>query len=164
MSGLELPEETHVIFGEHAQVLDLVLEIGDALDTHTESITGINIGIDAASFENIRIDHTATEDLDPSGTLAEGASLAAAYVTAYIHLGRRFGEGEIRGTKTYFGLRTEHLTRESEKYLFEIGKRDIPVYIQSFDLMEKAVGARRNSLITVDTSRAYYADRRLSSL
>lgn len=142
MSGLELAEETHIIFREHAQVLDLVLEIGDALDTHTESITGINVGIYAASFENIRINHTATENLDPSRTLAEGASLAPAYVATYIHLGRGFGEWEIRGTQTDFGLRAEHLTRESEKHLFEIGKRDTPVYIQSFDLMEKAVGAR----------------------
>ena len=32
VGGLELLEEAHVVLGEHAEVLDLVLEVGDALE------------------------------------------------------------------------------------------------------------------------------------
>ena len=32
VGGLELLEEAHVVLGEHTEVLDLVLEVGDTLE------------------------------------------------------------------------------------------------------------------------------------
>ena len=36
--SLELLEEAHVVLREHAEVFHLILEVGDALNTHTESV------------------------------------------------------------------------------------------------------------------------------
>ena len=36
--SFEFFEETGVVFGEHAEVADAILQVGDALDTHTEGV------------------------------------------------------------------------------------------------------------------------------
>ena len=35
---LELPQETNIVFGEHAQVFYLVFQIGNTLDTHSQRV------------------------------------------------------------------------------------------------------------------------------
>ena len=48
MGGDEFVEESVVVLAEEAQVLDLVFEVGDALDTHAEGKAGIFFRVDAA--------------------------------------------------------------------------------------------------------------------
>ena len=88
-------EETDVVLAEEAKVLDLILEVGDALDTHTECVARVYLAVDAAKFEYVGVYHTATQNLYPTGVLAEWASLATADVTADVHLGTWFGEWEV---------------------------------------------------------------------
>ena len=92
---LKLLEEAYVILGEHTEVLHLILKVSDALDTHAEGIARVNLAVDAIELEYVGVDHTATEDLYPASTLTEGASLTSTDVAADVHLGRRFGEGEV---------------------------------------------------------------------
>ena len=68
------------------EVIDLPLQHRDALDTHTESEPAVFLGIDARSLEDIRVHHTAAENLKPTGTLADVAALAVADVAAYVNL------------------------------------------------------------------------------
>ena len=93
--ALEQFEEPYVVFAEETEVLDLVLEVGDTLDTHTECISRVLLAVDAAELEHVGVYHAATEDLDPSCVLAEGATLAATDVTADVHLGAWLGEWEV---------------------------------------------------------------------
>lgn len=95
MGSLELAQEADIILREETQVLHLVLEVGDSLDTHSERVAGIYLRIYAAGLEHIRVNHAAAENLDPACSLAECASLAAADVAADVHLGRRLREGEV---------------------------------------------------------------------
>ena len=50
------------------------------------------------------IDHAATEDLEPAGAFAHGASLATAEGAADVHLGRRLGEREVGGSESYLDI------------------------------------------------------------
>ena len=52
----EFLEETGVVLGEHTEVGDAVLQVGDALDAHTEGIAGVLLGIDAAELERFLFD------------------------------------------------------------------------------------------------------------
>ena len=70
MRGLELLKETTVVFGEHSEVVDLIFEVGDALHTHSEGETAVDFRVDAARVEHIGIDHAASENLDPAGSLS----------------------------------------------------------------------------------------------
>ena len=91
----KLFKEAYIVLREHTKILDLVLEVGNTLDTHTEGITRVYIAVDAVELEHVGVYHTATQDLDPAGTLTEGTALTATDVTADVHLGRRLGEGEV---------------------------------------------------------------------
>ena len=49
-----------------------------------------------------------------------------------------FGKREVGGAQPYFGLRTEHLFGKEEQRLFQVGKCNVLVDVESFDLMEKS--------------------------
>ena len=73
---LELAEEADVVFEVVAEVFDLPLEHGDALDAHTEGEAAVDFGIDAGGTEDVGVDHAAAENLEPAGTLADVAAFA----------------------------------------------------------------------------------------
>ena len=93
--ALEQFEEPYVILTEETEVLDLVLEVCDTLDTHAECVTRILLAVDTAELEYVGVYHSATENLNPAGVLAERTALAAADVTADVHFGAGFGEREV---------------------------------------------------------------------
>ena len=109
LTTLKLFQEPYIVLGEETQVFHAILEVRDTLHAHTEGVAAIDLAVDAAGFQYVGIDHTAAEDFDPSGTLAERATLTAADVTADIHLGTRLREREIGRTQTDLGIGTEHL-------------------------------------------------------
>jgi len=160
---LEFFEESLVILGEEAQVVDTVFQVGDALHAHAEGIAGVDIRVDAAGSEVVRVDHAAAEDLYPSRVFAEVAALSAADVARDIHLSTRLGEGEVRRAQADLRVGPKHLAGEGQQHLLEVGEAHALVDIESFNLMEEAVGACRDGLVAVDTSRAEHADRRLVS-
>ena len=129
-------QEAGVVFREHAQVLHLILQVGDALDAHTQGVAGVDLAVDAAGFEYVGVHHAATEDFYPAGTFAEGASLAAADVAADVHFGTGLCEGEVRRTQTYLRLAAEHLLGEEQQYLLQVGERHVLVDIQSLYLVD----------------------------
>ena len=88
-------EETDVVLAEKTKVLDLIFEVCDALDTHTECVARVYLTVDAAKLENVGVYHTATKDLDPTCVLAEWATFATADITADVHLGTRLCEWEV---------------------------------------------------------------------
>lgn len=122
MCGLKFLEETDIVLGEHAQILDLIFQIGDSFDTHTQGEARIFLGIDAASVEHIRIHHAATEDFNPSGPFTERASFTTAKVARDIHLGRWLCKREIARAEAYLSLLTKHLAGEIEQGLLQISE------------------------------------------
>ena len=115
-------EEPYVILAEKTEVLDLVLEVCDALDTHTECVTGILLAVDTAEFEYVGVYHAATENLNPAGVFAERTAFAATDITADVHLGAGLGEREVRGAQTYLRVLAEHLLCEQQKNLLQVGE------------------------------------------
>jgi hypothetical protein len=107
-------EEANVVLREQTKVLNTVFEVGDTFYAKTEGVACVYLRINTARFEYIRVNHTATKDLYPTCTLAERTTLATAEVARNIHFSGRFCEWEITWTKTYLGLRTEHLLGKVE--------------------------------------------------
>ena len=66
VGGLELFQETGVVFREHAQILHLVFQIGDTFDAHAEGISRIDAAVYAVGFEHGRVYHAASENFHPS--------------------------------------------------------------------------------------------------
>ena len=95
VGALKELEETYVVLAEQTKVLYLILEVCDALDTHTECVARVYLAVNAAKFEHVGVNHAATQNLYPTGVLAEWASLAATDVAADVHLGAWLGEREV---------------------------------------------------------------------
>ena len=130
-----------------ADVLDAKFQHGNSLNTHTEGKAGILFRVDPAQVEYVGVDHTAAQDFEPAGVFTNVAAFATTNGAAHIHLGRWFGEREIRRAQADLGFLTEQLAREIEQGLFQVGKRHVFVYIKSFNLMENAVGTGRNGFV-----------------
>ena len=76
--ALELVQEAHVVLEVEAQVLHAIFEHCDALNSHTKGEARILLGIDVAGLQHVGVYHTATHNLEPPRTLADGATLATA--------------------------------------------------------------------------------------
>src|SRR4030042_48108 len=72
----ELLQETQIVGVEDANILDPVAEHGDAFDAHTEGEARVPFGIVADLSQDLRMDHTAAQDLQPAGVSAGTAALA----------------------------------------------------------------------------------------
>jgi hypothetical protein len=132
-------EEAYVVLREQTKVFNSVLEIGDSLYSKTEGIARINLRINTARLQYVRINHTASQDLYPASTLTERTTLATAKVTRDVHLSRWFSEWEVTRAKANLCLWTKHLLGKIEQNLFEISKADVLVNIESLYLVEEAV-------------------------
>lgn len=100
MDALELREETLVVFGEETEVFCSILEVGDTLYPQAKGVATVLLGVYFALTKHIRIDHTAAQDLYPTGVLTEGTALSSTDITAYIHLGTWLCKGEVTRAQT----------------------------------------------------------------
>ncbi len=66
----ELAQESDVVFEEHAQVADAVLEHGHPLHAHAEGEPGVGLRVVAHASKHVGIDHAAAQDLHPARALA----------------------------------------------------------------------------------------------
>ena len=129
-SSNKLFQEPDVIFTEEAQVVDLVFQHGYSFDAHTESIAGIFITVDAAIFKQVRVHHSAAEDLYPATVFANITALSMTDQTADIHLGARFSEWKIGRPETDLHLFAKHLLHEEIQCLFQVGEGNMFVYVK----------------------------------
>src|SRR5262245_63173088 len=106
----ELREEAQVVVEEESDVVDLVLEDGDALDAHPEGPARHLLGIVADVAQDVRVNHARAEDLDPSPVLAEATAAAAALEAQDVRLRGRLREREERRAEAQSRPWPEHLT------------------------------------------------------
>ena len=72
---MELLEELQVVLEHQADVVDAVLQHGDALDADAEGEAGVLVRVDVAVLQNLAVDDAATQNFDPAGVLAQGQPL-----------------------------------------------------------------------------------------
>ena len=157
----ELLQEADIVFEVESDVVGAIFEHGHAFDAEAEGETAVFGTVDTAVFQHVGIHHAAAENLDPSGVLAKVAACAAADVAGNVHFCGRLREREVRGAQTDAHLIAEHTLREVEQSLFHVGKRHVFSHIQTFHLMEDAVGARGDGFVAEHAAGADHADRRL---
>ena len=162
--SLEFAEEADIVLKVEAEILDLPFEHGDALHTHSESESGVLLGVDAAGFQYVGVNHAGTHNLQPAGALADIAALAAADVAADVHLCAGLGEGEVGGTHADLGVRAEHLAHEDQNRLLEVGEGYVFVNVQALYLVEDAVGAGRDGLVADTWWKMQWARAEMASL
>src|SRR5208283_5653101 len=108
-------------------------------------------------LEHIRIDHPASENLNPASLLAwpAGRIIRAAPPTPAAnearnkHLGARLGEREKRRTKTRLHARPEKFLHGMIERPLQIAESDVGVDRQPFDLMKHRRVARIRRIVAM---------------
>ena len=120
--------EPHVALDHVAHVGDAVAELQGALDAHAEREAGVDVGVDAAGAQHVRVDHAAAAPLDP-------ARAALLLREPHVHLGGRLGEGEVRRAQPGARLGAEHGAGERVERALEVRHRDADVHREALDLV-----------------------------
>src|SRR6266545_3754081 len=134
--------EPGVALDHVAHVRHPVAEHERALDAHAEGEPGVLVGIDAAGAP-----------LDP-------ARPVPVLREPQVHLGRRFGEREVRRPQPRLRLRPEHGPREVVQRAPQVRHRDAAVDDKAFDLVEHRRVGRVQLVGAVHAPRADDVDRR----
>ncbi len=133
---LELLQETNVVCPEVTYVVDAVAEHQLALWTHAEGEPGVTPWVIAAVLEDGGMHHPGPQDLQPSGTFANRATLAAADETLHIHFRGWFGEREVGGAEAHTGALPKHAPGKVGQSALQVTESDVPAYCQALDLVK----------------------------
>src|SRR5437867_10439556 len=95
-SSGELRQKSQIVFEEQTNVVDAVLEHGDALDAETERESREAVRVVPHLLEHRGVHHAGAAHLDESGPLAPAASRAAAEDAGDVVFRPGLHEGEVR--------------------------------------------------------------------
>src|SRR5579883_621371 len=152
-------KEARVVGVEVADIIDTVLQEGDALGAHAEGETAVLGGIVATVAQDKRIDHPGAQDLQPASVLANRAALAIAQQAGDIHLDARLGEREVALAETHGMSLTIDLAGKIGNHALQIAECNPLAHGQTFDLIEHRFRARSNRLIAIALARQNHANR-----
>src|SRR5450432_2046335 len=153
----KLFQETDIVLKKHLDVVDAVLEHGQAVDADAESKATdfLRIIVHKAIYGGI--DHAGTEEFDPAGAFALAAgsatfrgAAAAAENAGGVELHRWFGEGKITWAKAGLHRFAEELLHEVVDGAGEIAEGDVGIDCQAFDLMKHERMRRVGVVAAVD--------------
>src|SRR3981189_3539542 len=141
----QLPEVGHAVF-QHR----------DAVDAHAPGKALIDVGIDAAGAQHVRMDHAAAENLQPVLALAE-ADLTLVAPALDVDLERGFGERKERRPKAHVDVvDLEERLAELVQNPFEMAEMRTLVDHEAFDLVKlrRVGGIRIDALVAARTDHA----------
>src|SRR5438876_8436878 len=153
-------EPAHVTLEQLPQIGHAVFQHRDAVDAHAPSKTLIDVGIDAAGAQHIRMHHAAAENLQPVLAFAK-TDFALVAPALDIDLERGLGERKARRPEPHVDvIDLEERLAELVQDPFEVAEMRALVDDEAFDLVE----LRRMRGVGIDpigAARADDADRRL---
>src|SRR6202790_1713446 len=155
-----MAEPAHVAFEQLPQVGHAVFQHRDAVDAHAPGKALIDVGIDAAGAQHVRMHHAAAENLQPVLAFAE-ANLALVAPALDVDLERRLGERKERRPESHVDvIDLEERLAEFVQDPFEVAEMRALVDHEAFDLVKlRRVGGV--GIDAVGAARANNADRRL---
>src|SRR5581483_2955041 len=98
----KLFQKTNISLEQQLDVINSVLQHGNAVNAHAKGKAANLLRIVAIifnEFEDVRVHHAATQQLDPATLLAGAASFSAAKRTTDLHISAGFSKREERGIK-----------------------------------------------------------------
>ena len=155
LGGLvELTQEAKVAFKEKTQIVDAVAKHRQAFKAGAERKTDVFLGIQAVIAHHIGMHFTGARNLEP-------LALSRSAGEHHVDFDRRFSEREVGRTEAdYEIIRLKEAAQEVAVHALQIGKTDIGIEPQAFDLMEHG-RMRRVAVNAIGTARTNDLDRRL---
>src|ERR1700688_4465799 len=170
MSALsKLVQKPHIPLKKQLNIIHPILQQRDPVRAHAKrksrDLSRV-IPIVFHKLKHIRIDHAASQNLNPSRLLARTARIVTSSATAatnkarHKHLRARLGKRKKRWTKTRLHARPKKLLHRVIERPLQISESNIGVDRQSFDLMKHRRVARVRRIVAVYNTRNHNAQRR----
>src|ERR1035437_9240974 len=152
-------EPAHVVLEQLAQIGHAVFQHRDAVDAHAPGKALIDVGIDAAGAQHIRMQHAAAENLQPVLAFAE-TDFALVAPALDVELKRRLGERKERRPESHVDvIDLEERLAEFVQDPFEVAEMRALVDDEALDLVKlRRVGGV--GIDAIGAARADDADRR----
>src|SRR5579859_1179064 len=163
----ELLQEAHVTLVEQLDVVNFIHTHGNALHAHAEGEAadlGRVVAVALYEFEDVRVNHAAAEQLDPSALLADAAAFAPALEATDGNIGAGFGEGKERREKARLHAGAEERLHGMVERALEVAEGDVAVYRQALDLMEHGRVSSIGSVTAMHFAGDHHAHRRWLAL
>jgi len=139
----ELAKEAHIVLKKDLDVVDAVLEHGQAIHAHAEGEPADFLCIVVHEAIDGGIDHASAEEFDPAGAFALAAgcaggarAAASAKNAGDVEFHGGFREGKIAGAEARFHAFAEELLHEVFDGAREIAEGDVRVDGEAFDLVK----------------------------
>ena len=150
----ELLQESKIVAGKRAHIVDAVAHHDHALDPETEGKSRSIVGVVADGSSTLRMDHAGAAHFQPAGVFADAAALAVADGAVDGEIDARLDEGEEVAAEADLRRRAEELARDLWKHALEIGHGDVLVDRQAFELMEHPLVRGILRFIAIGSGRA----------
>ena len=98
----------------------MIFQHRNPFEPYAESVTRVNVRVDAAVFKNAAVDHTRAQNFYPARPFAKFTPLAAALETRNVHFYARLGEREIRRAQSSFDIGIENLSQNLFERTFQV--------------------------------------------
>src|SRR5467141_1084341 len=129
-------EPAHVAVEQLAEIGHAILEHRDAVDAHAPGKALIDVGIDAAGAQHVRMHHAAAENLQPVLAFAE-TNLALVAPALDVDLERGFGERKERRPESHVDvIDLEKRLAEFVQDPFEVAEMRTLVDDETLDLVK----------------------------
>src|SRR5882724_2840448 len=95
----KLLQKPHIPLIEQLNIINPILQHGDALNAHTKGEAADLRGVVTAAFnrlEDIGVNHAASQQLDPAARLAQTAAFAPAFEAGDLHVCAGLGKWKER--------------------------------------------------------------------
>ena len=120
------------------------LSIAMRIEPHAERETGVLLRVVADVFEDDRVNHPATEDLHPTGALADPTRGGACAITfpgaaehaTHVDLAAGLDEGEVTRAKANRDVLVEEAAKEECEHSFELGESHVFIDEEALELKE----------------------------
>src|SRR5947209_1553642 len=160
LMGSELFQEPDVVDEEVALVVDLMADLGQAVDAESEGEAAPFLGVDAAVAQHVGMHHPAAAQLYPACLGADPAARAMTEDACDFELGRRLGEREVRRPQPRVRSGAEVGGGERLDGARKVSERDALVDDQALDLVEDRQVAGIRRLVPIHPAGHHRVDRR----
>src|SRR6202011_1202881 len=131
----ELPQKTHVVLQEEAEVGHVVLQHRQPVQSGAEGEARIALRVDAAIAKDLGMHHPGTQDLQPAA-LATAAAGTCADSARNRRPDARFGEGEMITRDPNAPVGAEQRAREILDRPLQVGEPDVAIHDETLELIE----------------------------
>ena len=149
-----------------AYVVDAVFQHCDAFRAHAKGEPGVFPGVVAHALQDLGMDHSGAQNLDPSAVPADTATVAVAVTGKTVdgQVDAGLHEGEVVTAEAYLAFLAEHLAGEFVQGALEVGKSDALANGQTLHLVEMPFVGGVGGLVPVALTRHHNPDGRFPAL